>query len=112
MDQMVDGFAGSIKWSVTQEEENYIHYLQACVGNALETEKIKNQNVGSMRDLVKFNPGFQPQLDAAIAEYNKAVVDRIAAEAAVVDAKAQFEVLNASLVSGVQTLGASDSDAR
>lgn len=112
MDQLVDSFAGSVKWSITQEEANYLYYLQACVGNALETEKIKNQNVGSMQDLVKVNPGFQPQLDAAIAEYNKAVADRMAAEAAVVDAKAQFDALNAALVSGVQVRHTEDPDAK
>lgn len=112
MNQLVDGFAKDIKWSITQEEANYINYLQACVGNALETERIKKQNVGTMSDLVKVNPGFQPQLDAAIAEYNKAVVDRMAAEAAVVDAKAQFEALNASLVSGVMAINTTDPDAR
>lgn len=112
MNQMVDGFAGDIKWSITQEEANYINYLQARVGNALETERIKKQNVGAMNDLVKVNPGFQPQLDAAIAECNKAVADRMAAEAAVIDAKAQFDALNMSIISGVKTISTTDSDAR
>lgn len=112
MDELVDSFAGDVKWSINQEEANYINYLQACVGNALETEKIKNQNVGSMKDLVKVNPNFQPQLDAAIAECNKAVLDRIAAQEAVVDAKAQFEAFNNNLTAGVQAMGTEDPDAK
>ena len=112
MNQMVDGFEGDIKWSLTQEEDNYIKYLQARVGNALEIERIKKQNVGAMTDLVKINPGFQAQLDAAIAECNKAVADRMASEAAVVDAKAQFAALNNSFAVGIQEKTVSDPDAR
>ena len=112
MNQLVDSFAGDVKWSIKQEQANYIYYLQACVGNALETEKIKNQNVGSMKDLVKVNPGFQPQLDAAIAEYNNAVANRMEAEAAVSDAKAQFEAFNNSLRAGVQARHTEDPDAK
>ncbi|MDO4187493.1 MAG: hypothetical protein Q4D29_00755 [Lachnospiraceae bacterium] len=112
MHAMLNGFNGDIKWSVGQEEDNYIKYLQACVGNALETERIKKQNVGAMADVVKVNPTFQPQLDAAVVDYNKAVADRLAAEAAVIDAKAQFAALNASFIDNIKGISASDADAR
>ncbi len=112
MNALVDGFNGDIQYSVTQEEDNYIKYLKACVGNAIENERVKKQNIGAISDLVKVNATFQPQLDAAIAEYNQAVVDRMAAEVAVENAKAQFEALNLAVIVGNNAKYAGDSDAR
>lgn len=112
MHGIVDATNGNVKWSVSQEEENYIKYLQACVGNAIENERVKKQNVAALTDLVKVNPTFQSQLDAAIAECNKAVADRMAAEATVIDVKAQFAAFNAAFEAGRQALGTTDSDAR
>lgn len=112
MHALINGFDKDVMWSAGQEEDNYMKYLQACVGNAIEIERIKKQNVGAVADLVKVNPSLQPQLDAAIAEYNKAVADHQAAEAAVVNAKAQFDALNLSFAAGRAAIGAADKDAR
>lgn len=109
---MLDSFNGNIKWSVTQEEDNYIKYLQARVGNALEIERIKKQNIDAICEVCKVNATFKPQYEAAVADYNKAVADRMAAEAAVADAKAQFAALNGCIVGDIKTKNPGDTDAR
>lgn len=91
MNYLVDLSASNIKSSSITERQNYIKYLQAIVGNAIETERIKKANVNALTDLVKVNPSFQPQLDAAIAEYNKAVEDHALAEAAIEEANKAFD---------------------
>lgn len=82
---------------VFAEEVNYVKYLQGVVVNKQETERIKKGNIAALTDVVKYNAGFQPQLNAAIAEYNAAVLDRAAAEQAIPEAQQAFAVLNASL---------------
>ena len=112
MHALVNGFEKDVLWSAGQEEENYMKYLQARLGNAIEIERVKKQNIGAASDLVKVNPSLQPQLDAAIAEYNKAVADRQAAEAAIVNAKAQFDALNLAFVNANKDRATTDKDAR
>lgn len=90
----VDQVTEDVIKSNIAEEQNYIAYLKARLGNAIETERIKKENVGSMTELVKVNKGFQPQLDAAIAEYNKAVAEHQAAIVAIDEANAYFAALN------------------
>lgn len=94
MNLIVNSVAKDVTSSNIAEQTNYINYLKAVVGNAIETERVKKQNVDSLKELVKVNTSFQPQLDAAVAEYNKAVADHAAADKAVVDAQAFFAALN------------------
>lgn len=94
MNAIVNTVRADVVKSNIAEQQNYITYLNACVGNAVETERVKKQNVDAMKDLVKVNPAFQPQFDAAVAEYNKAVADHQAALNAVTQAKAYFAALN------------------
>lgn len=84
------------KWTAA-EEANYINYLQKVVVNKKETERIKQGNVNAMAEVVKVNPGFKPQLDAAVAEYNVALADRIAAENDIVVAQQRFTAFNLQL---------------
>lgn len=103
--------SNDVKASNIAEQQNYIAYLQACVGNAIETERIKKQNVDSLTDLCKVNPTFKPQLDAAVVEYNKAVLDHQAANQAVVDAQAYFVALNQAFVNNALAKAAVDAQA-
>ena len=90
-----DTVAKQVKALSAQEQANYINYLQAVVGNKLSDEAAAKQQVSSLTDIVKVNPGFQPQLDAAIVYYNNAVAARMDAEAAIGVAKAAFAAANA-----------------
>lgn len=98
MNDLADRISADVEKSNIAEENNYIAYLNAVVGNALETERVKKQNVAALTTVVNSNPTLRPQLEAAVAEYNKAVADRQAAEKAVVDAKAYFAQLNQKFV--------------
>lgn len=111
MHSLVNTGRSDVVKSNLAEQENYINYLKACVGNAVEIERIKKQNVGALTDIVKVNPTMQPQLDAAIAEYNKAVADHQAALKAVDDAKAYFAALNASFEKASLEKAAKDAQA-
>lgn len=98
MHGMVDTGNADVVASNIREEQNYINYLKARVGNAIETERVKKQNIAAIADLCKVNATFEPQLAAAVAEYNQAVVDHALAVQAVADAEAYFAALNASFV--------------
>lgn len=111
MHGLIDNIRADVKSSQISEDANYINYLKAVLGNAIETERIKKQNVGSLTDLVKVNPSFQPQLDAAIAEYNKAVADHAAAEAAIAQAQEAFMIHAQAMIATSQAKAASDADA-
>jgi len=86
---------------VVDEEVNYVKYLQGVVVNKQETERIKQQNVAALTDVVKVNATFKPQLDAAVVEYNAAVADRMASQAAIVDAQTRFSNFNFALMQKV-----------
>lgn len=111
MNQIVVNNRGDVVKSNIAEQQNYINYLNARVGNAIEIERVKLGNVNAMKDLCKVNPSFQPQLDAAIADYNKAVADHQAAVQAVADAKAYFASLNASFDAASLAKAATDAQA-
>ena len=111
MNQIVVNNRGDVVKSNIAEQQNYINYLNARVGNAIEIERVKLGNVNAMKDLCKVNPSFQPQLDAAIADYNKAVADHQAAVQAVADAKAYFASLNASFDAASLAKAAADAQA-
>ena len=111
MHLIVDTANGNVNSARITEEQNYITYLKAVVGNAIETERIKKGNVDALKDLVKVNPSYQAQLDAAIADYNKAVADHAAAEAAITAAQAEFDALNASIQAAKDAKAATDADA-
>lgn len=100
-----------VKSSAITEQQNYIKYLQACVGNAIETERIKKGNVDALKDLVKVNPTFQPQLDAAIVEYNNAVAAHAAANNAIIEAQNVFLQYKDMIVTEVEGMAAADPDA-
>lgn len=74
---------------------NYIDYLNACLGNAIEAERVAKGNVGALTDLVKVNTSYKAQLDAAVIEYNNAIANTAAARVAIDNAKAYFNALNA-----------------
>lgn len=97
MNKLVDQVGKDVIKSTVAEQDNYIVYLKGVLGNAIENERVKKQNVGALTDLVKVNTTFQKQLDAAVAEYNKAVADRQAAEQAITDAKAAFAAFDSKL---------------
>lgn len=82
---------------VANEEANYINYLKQTVVNKKETERIKQQNVSAIAELVKVNPGFQAQYNAAVAEYNAALADRLATEASIDAAQQRFATFNICL---------------
>ena len=109
---IVSAVAADVTKSNLAEEENYIKYLEAKVGNALETERVKQQNVVAMKEVCKVNPSFQAQVNAAVAEYNKAVADRQAAVQAVADAKAHFAALNKSFHDAAMAKAAGDAQAK
>lgn len=111
MNQIVVNNRGDVVKSNIAEQQNYINYLNARVGNAIEIERVKLGNVNAMKDLCKVNPSFQPQLDAAIADYNKAVADHQAAVQAVADAKAYFASLNARFDAASLAKAAADAQA-
>ena len=92
------------------EQENYINYLKAVVGNKIELERIKKGNVAALQDLVKCNASMQPQLNAAIVEYNQAVADLAAANAAIIEAQNTFAAYNNNVASTVSAKGDKDSD--
>lgn len=108
---IVDAVRSDVTKSNIAEEENYIKYLEAKVGNALETERVKQQNVAALKEVCKVNPSFQAQVNAAVAEYNKAVADRQAAVKAVADAKAHFAALNQKFVDEAMAKAAKDAQA-
>lgn len=111
MDLLVDtGRADTVKSNIA-EQQNYIAYLNARVGNAIETERVKKGNVNALTDLCKSNPSFQPQLDAAIADYNKAVADRQAAVQAIAEAQAYFANLNKTFNNIALSIAAKDAQA-
>ena len=112
MHHIVDIVSVDVISSRLTEEQNYINYLKAVVGNAIETERVKKANVNALTDVVKVNPSFQPQLDAAIADYNKAVADHAAADAAIITAQNEFDALQAQLAAARAAKGAADADAR
>lgn len=91
-------FAGQVSNYVKDEEANYIKYLQGVVVNKKETERIKAGNVTAINELAKVNPTLAASmLPAAQAEYEAAVNDRVAAEAAIPAAQARFAELNIQL---------------
>lgn len=99
--QHADIVKAQVQALTAQEQANYINYLQARVGNALKDEAAAKQMVASLTDVVKANPGFQPQLNDAIAFCNTKVAERMAAEAAITEAKAIFATQNAQLDAAV-----------
>lgn len=111
MHAIVDTVKSDVVKSNISEQQNYMNYLQAALGNALETERVKKQNVASLTDLVKVNTSFQAQLDAAVADYVKAVADRQAAEQAIADAKAYFLALNSQFDAASLAKAAKDAQA-
>lgn len=111
MHVLVDAVDSDVVKSNVAEQQNYIKYLEAKVGNAIETERIKKQNVAALTDLCKVNPTFSGQLDAAVAEYDQAVADHAAAVQAVADAKAYFDALNASFKDAALTKAVGDTQA-
>lgn len=111
MDMLVDTGRRDVVKSNLAEQENYIKYLEARVGNAIEIERIKKANVGSMADLVKVNPTYQAQYDAAVAEYNKAVADHQAALNDVAAAKVYFANLNVAFDKAAFAKAAKDAQA-
>lgn len=110
-DQIVDNNRKEVVKSNIAEQTNYINYLNARVGNAIEIERVKKANIAALTDLCKVNPTFQPQLDAAVAEYNKAVADHQAALKDVEDAKAYFAALNANFDSNALAKAGKDAQA-
>lgn len=111
MHLLVDIGTNDVVKSNLAEQENYIKYLQARVGNAIEDERVAKQNVGALTDLVKVNPSFQPQLDAANAAYAKAVQEHQLALNAVDAAKAYFDALNLSFKNASLAKAAKDPQA-
>lgn len=111
MDTLVDTGRSDVFKSNVAEQINFYNYLQACIGNAIETERVKQQNVGALADLCKVNPGFKAQYDAAVAEYNKAVADHAAAEQLLADAKAHFAQYNAQVIANGNAAKAADAQA-
>lgn len=95
---------------MTEEQLNYIDYLKKVVVAKKETERIKKENITALTDVVKVNPSFQAQLDNAIVEYNNAVADRMATEAAIITAQEEFAKLNAALKAETIEKGAKDAD--
>ena len=108
---LVDLTQANVKSSSITERQNYINYLKAVVGNAIETERVKKANVNALTDLVKVNPSFQAQLDAAVAEYNKAVADHAAAEAAIAEAQKAFDANKDMNIAAKDAKAAADPDA-
>lgn len=107
---IVDIADSDITKGMTEEQLNYIDYLKKVVVNLKETERIKKGNVAALTDLVKVNPSFQKELDAAVVEYNKAVADRVAGEQAIITAQEEFAKLNAALKDAKVAKGAKDAD--
>lgn len=107
---LVDIARADLKSSSRTEIENYIKYLKAVVGNAIENERIKKSNIDALTDLVKVNPSFQTQLDEAVAEYNQAVAERVMAEAAIVEAQKAFDEYKISIINEVEARGNADPD--
>lgn len=77
------------------EYDNYILYLQRVVVNDQETVRVKQQNVNSITDVCKVNPGFAPQLEAAQKELAAAQA-QMAAEIA----KQNKASVNAAIAAG------------
>lgn len=107
---IVDIAASDSTKGMTEEQLNYIDYLKKVVVNLKETERIKKGNVAALTDLVKVNPSFQKELEAAVAEYNKAVADRVAGEQAIITAQDEFVKFNAALNDKKAAKGAKDAD--
>lgn len=107
---LVDIARGDLKSSQITEAANYINYLKALLSNKLETERIKKQNVAALTDLVKVNPTFQTQLDAAVVEYNNAVADRVAVENAIVESQKILDEHASKMINNVAAKGALDAD--
>lgn len=110
MHTIVDTAQSDVVKSRISEQQNFIVYLNNVVANDLEAERIKKGNVAALTDVVKVNPGFQPQLDAAIAEYNNAVAKRMADQAAIGTAQAELNALHIQLLSEVSAIGLTDAD--
>lgn len=111
IDAIVDAGIKNVYGSNLLEQENYIKYLEAKVGNAIENERVKKGNVNALSDLVKVNPAYQAQLDAAIVEYAKAVADHAAAVQDIANTKAYFAALNKSFGDAAVAKAAKDAQA-
>ncbi len=96
---------------INDEQLNYINYLKGVVVNQTETVRIKQQNIDAITDLGKVNPSFQTQLDAAVVDYNAAVAQRAATEAAIVNAQQTFINQNAGFVNDRDMKATKDADA-
>lgn len=109
--QMVDAAMSNYDKSIATERQNYITYLNQVVGNKKEIVRIKKANIAAIQDLVKVNPSFQAQLDAAVAEYNQAVADCEAAQAYIAVAQGEFDALQAGINENRAAKSAGDADA-
>lgn len=86
-------------------------YFSKVVGNKKEIVRIRQANIAALQDLVKVNPAFQTQLDAAVAEYNQAVADCEAAQAYIAVAQGEFDALQASINEARAAKAVGDADA-
>lgn len=96
--------------NVLSEKQNFINYLNQVVVNKKEIERVKKANIAAITDLVKVNPSFKTQLDAAVIEYNQAVADRIAAENDIEIAKNEFAALQAGINANREAKSVGDAD--
>ena len=86
--------AGQVDAFDKMSADNYVLYLKRVVVNKQETLRIKQQNVNAMADVVKVNPDFAPQLEAAKAELAAAQADVAQAQLDVINAQAHFAGLS------------------
>lgn len=108
--QLVDDATKAVLYNSVTEEKSYITFLNKALDNAVELEKVAKGRVDLLTNTVKTCPALQPQLDAAIVDYNKAVENRIAAQAAIPAAKDQFTNVNMSFLQAKEAKAANDAD--
>lgn len=107
---IIDAAHTTVVNNTKYEEKSYINYLNNVVRNYIETERVMKERVDTLTNNVKACPALQPQLDAAIADYNKTVADHQAAIAAIGVAQGQFDVINANFELCRELKGANDPD--
>lgn len=107
---LVDAATAASTFNAVTEENSYIAYTNKSLDNAVELEKVAKNRVDLLTNMVKGAPSLQPQLDAAVAEYNQRVAERQAAEAAIGVAKDTFNALNASFVQKKMEKAVNDPD--
>ena len=107
---ILDSAAKDVLNNAKFDQNAYITYLNNVVRNAIETERVAKERVDILTNNVKACPALQPQLDAAIADYNKAVADHQAAIAAIGVAQGQFDAWNTNFALKKDAKSVNDAD--